>query len=229
MLSVNVRYEEKNTHSTDVLVIKNMYIKLLWLRCLTAWIGSLIMAASASYGQHQSENANIDIVMLGDSITQAGPWNSLFPNAQILNRGVSGYSTYDILREINTTVEIRPRKVFLMIGINDLLRGASVEETFDRYRIIVDTLQKAGIKVYMQATIECARAQCGAIVDQVRSLNEKLKRVAQMRGLTWIDLNSGLTSQTQGLLERYTTDGLHLTVPAYKYWAEQIGKHIIGI
>lgn len=203
-----------------------MSIKLLWQRFLHAWIASLLLSASASYAQQQPANSNIDIVMLGDSITQAGSWNALFPNARIINRGVSGYSTHDLLREIKTTIGLQPRKVFLMIGINDLLRGASVEETFERYITILDALQKAGIKVYIQATIECMRAKCGATVDKVRALNQKLKQLASRRELTWIDLNPVLTSSTQGLLEKYTTDGLHLSTPAYLYWVTVINSHM---
>ena len=189
----------------------------------------MILATSASYAQRQPANATIDIMMLGDSITQAGPWNALFPNAKILNRGVSGYSTHDLLREIKTTIDFQPRKVFLMIGINDLLRGASVDETFDRYLTILNALQNADIKVYIQATVECARSQCGVTVDKVRALNDKLRLVANARGITLIDLNPGLTSQTQGLLGKYTTDGLHLSAEAYVYWAEKIKKLIFNI
>ncbi len=227
MLSVNVRYEEKNSNSISFLINKNMPMKLLCRKCLTTWVVSFVLVVSSAYAQQQSSIGSADIVMLGDSITQAGPWNALFPKAHILNRGVSGYSTHDLLRELNMTIALQPRKVFLMIGINDLLRGASVGEIFDRYLMILDALQKAGIKVYLQATVECARAQCGDTVDKVRALNEKLKQIANTRGLTWIDLNPGLTSQTQGLLAQYTTDGLHLSMPAYRYWAEQLGNYVL--
>lgn len=220
------KMRRENLTSVSLSIHKNMFIKQLCLRYLTICFVSLVVATSASYAQRQPANVDVDVVMLGDSITQGGPWNALFPNAKILNRGVSGYSTHDLLREIKSTIELQPRKVFLMIGINDLLRGASVDETYGRYLTILDALQNAGIKVYIQATVECVRSQCGMTVDKVRALNEKLKQVTTTRGLTWIDLNPGLTSQTHGLLEKYTTDGLHLSANAYVYWAEKI-KHLI--
>lgn len=113
-----------------------------------------------------------------------------------------------------------------MIGINDLLRGATVADTVEHYRTILDALQKAVIKVYIQATIECARSQCGAVVEKVRALSEILKLTAQKRGLVWIDINPVLTTNEQGLLAQYSSDGLHLTMPAYLYWAKQIKSHI---
>ena len=201
-------------------------MRQILFRCLTVWIVSLMVTGAPAYAQSQPANVNPEIIMLGDSITYGGPWHALFPNAQILNRGVSGYTTHDLLREMQATTELRPSKVFLMIGINDLLRGALVEETFERYLAILNALQNSGIKVYIQATIECARAQCGVTVDKVRALNEKLRMIARTRGNTFIDLNPELASQTQGLLKKYTTDGLHLSVPAYRYWARQIESYI---
>lgn len=183
-----------------------------------------MMTICPSIAQLRAEVPNPAVVMLGDSITYAGPWSSFFPHARIINRGVSGYSTHDLLRDMPTTIELRPGKIFLMIGINDLLRGSSVEQTFDRYVLILNALEKTGAKVFVQATLECAREQCGATVDSVRGLNQRLKNTAQERSLTFIDLNPGLTDQTQGLLKLYTTDGLHLTTLAYANWAKEIAN-----
>jgi lysophospholipase L1-like esterase len=172
--------------------------------------------------QLRPELAPPEVMMLGDSITEAGPWQALFPKTRILNRGVSGYTTYDLLREMKATVALRPAKVFLMIGINDLLRRATVEQTFKQYTLIVDELQKNKITVVMQATLECSRPQCGIAVDSVRSLNQKLQAFALARNIQWLDLNPGLTNDEQGLLPKYTWDGLHLSKPAYLYWAERL-------
>ena len=163
-----------------------------------------------------------EVMMLGDSITEAGPWQALFPKTRMLNRGVSGYTTHDLLREMTVTVALRPVKVFLMIGINDLLRHATVEQTFKQYTLIVDELQKNKITVVMQATLECSRPQCGNAVEAVRALNQKLLAFAQVRNIQWLDLNPGLANDEQGLLPKYTWDGLHLSKPAYLYWAERL-------
>jgi len=162
------------------------------------------------------------IVMLGDSITAWGDWHLLFPPGRVINKGVAGYTTYNILSEIHTTIALRPNSVFLMIGINDLLRGATVEQTFKQYTSIVDELQKNKITVVMQATVECSRPQCGSTVEAVRSLNQKLQAFALARNIQWLDLNPGLTSDAQGLLPKYTWDGLHLSKAAYLYWAERL-------
>jgi len=175
-----------------------------------------------AFAQLPPASAPPAVMMLGDSITEAGPWQALFPKTQLSNRGVSGYTTNDLLREIEATVALRPTKVFLMIGINDLLRRASVEQTFQQYALIVDALQKNKITVVMQATLECSRPRCGSTVDAVRALNLRLQKLAHDRNIRWIDLNRGLATEELGLLPEYTWDGLHLSKPAYLYWAEQL-------
>ncbi len=172
--------------------------------------------------QLRPELAPPEVMMLGDSITEAGPWQALFPNIRILNRGVPGHTTDNLLREMKATVAIKPAKVFLMIGINDLLRRATVEQTFKQYILIVDELQKNKITVVMQATLECSRPQCGGAIESVRSLNQKLQAFAVARNIQWLDLNPGLTNDAQGLLPKYTWDGLHLSKAAYLYWAERL-------
>jgi len=176
--------------------------------------------------QLRPELAPPEVMMLGDSITEAGPWKTLFPKTRIVNRGVPGYTTDHLLREMKATVALRPAKVFLMIGINDLLRRATIEQTFKQYTLIVDALQKNKITVVMQATLECSRPQCGSTVDDVRALNQKLQAFAVARNIQWLDLNPGLTNDAQGLLPKYTWDGLHLSKAAYLYWAERLKSFI---
>jgi len=53
-------------------------------------------------------------------------------------------------------------------------------------------------------------------------LNQKLQAFALAGNIQWLDLNSGLANDKQGLLPKYTWDGLHLSKPAYLYWAERL-------
>ena len=194
--------------------------------CLFSIFLLSVMGVSGQACAQLKPNVVPKIMMLGDSITAWGDWHLLFPPGRIINRGVAGYTTLNVLSEIDATVALRPSSVFLMIGINDLLRGASVEQTFKQYTLIVDELQKNKITVVMQATLVCSRAQCGNTVEVVRSLNQKLQAFALARNIQWLDLNSGLANDEQGLLPKYTWDGLHLSKPAYLYWAERLKSFI---
>ena len=198
----------------------------LFYACLFSFFLLSVMGVSSQACAQLKPSSTQKIVMLGDSITAWGNWHLFFPPSRVINKGVAGYTTQNILSEINATIILRPNSIFLMIGINDLLRGVSVEQTFKQYILIVDALQKNKITVVMQATIECSRPQCGTTVEAVRSLNQKLQAFAVARNIQWLDLNPGLTNDGQGLLPKYTWDGLHLSKPAYLYWAERLKSFI---
>lgn len=198
----------------------------LFYACLFSFFLLSVMGVSSQACAQLKPSSTQKIVMLGDSITAWGNWHLFFPPNRVINKGVAGYTTQNILSEINATIILRPNSIFLMIGINDLLRGVSVEQTFKQYTLIVDTLQKNKITVVMQATLECSRPQCGSTVDDVRALNQKLQAFAVARNIQWLDLNPGLTNDVQGLLPKYTWDGLHLSKAAYLHWAERLKSFI---
>ena len=74
-----------------------------------------------------------DIIFLGNSITDGAEWSELFNGRRMKNRGISGDVTAGILHRLEEIANGRPAKIFLLIGTNDLARGAtadSVVKTF---------------------------------------------------------------------------------------------------
>lgn len=63
------------------------------------------------------------IVFLGDSITEKIDWRELFSYPNIVNRGIGSDTITGVNNRIDSIVKLRPSKVFLMIGINDISLG----------------------------------------------------------------------------------------------------------
>jgi len=191
--------------------------------CIAAFLMTLMSCAMA---QPAAAKGKVDVVMLGDSITWAGKWESRFPGVRIVNRGIPGYKTGNVLNDMDATIALRPKKAFLMIGINDLLSMAPVDQVYNATIEIVRRLQAAGIPVVMLATLECSRKSCVQAVDWVRELDGKLEAFARSQKIPYIDLNPKITDPNVGLLPAYTWDGLHLSEPAYVIWADAIRPNI---
>ena len=192
-----------------------------------AWIAAfLVSLMGGAVAQPVPTDRPVDVVLLGDSITWAGKWESRFPEVRLVNRGIPGYKTANVLGEMDATIALRPKKAFLMIGINDLLGMAPVDQVYESIVAIVGRLQAAGIPVVMLATLECSRKSCVQAVDWVRELDHKLAAFAQARKIPYIDLNPKFTDADSGLLPAYTWDGLHLSEPAYVIWADAIRPYI---
>jgi lysophospholipase L1-like esterase len=171
---------------------------------------------------------NVDVVMIGDSITQGGDWDDIFPNVKIANRGIGGDRTDDVIRRIDPIIATKAQKALIMLGFNDFRWKKRVGDVFEDYTTIVALLREQGIPVIIQSTLECGKAWCGEILDQIRDLNGRLKRYAALNGITYIDINDSLTTEADGLRAEFTTDGIHLRGNGYVRWSKTIAPYVNG-
>lgn len=167
-----------------------------------------------------------NVVMIGDSITHWGEWNDIFPELNIANRGIAGDTVEDILQRTDQILALEANKAFIMAGINDIYDGLGVERAFAAYTKLVDVLKKENVEIFIQSTVECSKSKCGSEkLNEVRQLNEKLKDYASENNIVFIDLNKGLSSDSDGLLKDYTYDGIHLNGLGYAVWRDIIAEH----
>lgn len=166
---------------------------------------------------------DVDVVMVGDSITQGGIWAEMFEGVSIANRGVGGDTAADILARMDTILSTKPQVAFIMVGVNDVYRDWPADEVFANYVKVVDALDQAGVEVVIQSTVECSQSVCGSKLAVLRELNQKLVAFAAERGLTYVDLNASLSDQS-GLKAGYTYDGIHLNGDGYREWVGALAK-----
>jgi lysophospholipase L1-like esterase len=169
---------------------------------------------------------NSCVVMIGDSITEGGIWNEIFSDVKVANRGIGGDRTDDILNRLDSIFAVNAKKAFLMVGINDIYSGNSIDKIFTNYINIVQQLLNKGTDVYIQSTLECSANKCGYKLKKVRALNAKLKAYSEEKNIPYIDINIGLTNEHNGLLKEYTQDGIHLLGNGYLKWSQMISPYI---
>ena len=174
--------------------------------------------------------AGSGMVFLGDSITYAGPWAELFPEARVLNEGAPGDTTLDIAARLPRALETIPEKIFLMAGINDLWRGRSPQRAADDYHFLIGKIKEISpeSKIYILSVLPVNNQVFPIRIDNqsVRELNERLKKMAGEHKLVYIDL-SGRLSGSDGQLELiYTYDGVHLKQEAYLVWKSVIADMV---
>ena len=162
-----------------------------------------------------------DIVMLGDSVTAGGRWHEMFPEARIVNRGVGGDTVTGLLRRAPRIAAMRPRQVFVLIGINDILSGNRPEEILPRYDRAIGILRSGGAQVYVQPTLACgARCDEGQRARQL-AFNAGLPAIAARHGAVWLDLNGSMAAGGR-MKPQYTWDGVHLTGAGYAAWRDAL-------
>lgn len=171
-----------------------------------------------------------EIIMLGNSITDGGEWNELFPGYNVKNRGISGDVTTGVLYRLSEVTDSKPLKIFLMIGINDLARGIPIDTVFRNITLIVQKIKTSSPKteVYIQSILPVNpsfRKFAGHVdkTNAIKQINQKLKNWCTENNNHFIDLFEAFAEKNSGFLKReFTNDGLHLTASGYLKWIQII-------
>lgn len=173
-----------------------------------------------------------EIIFLGNSITDGGEWFELLGNKNCLNRGISGDVTEGVLLRLPGITRVKPAKIFLLIGINDIARGRSVEEITATYRLILDKIkaETPATKVFIESVlpVNYGTVRMASLKDKtefILELNLNLRALSEEYKYTYVDLFTLMADVNNNLPEKYSVDGLHLTYAAYKVWADAIRKY----
>ena len=175
-----------------------------------------------------------DIIFLGNSITNGGEWAELFDNPHVKNRGISGDVCMGGYDRLDAILKGSPAKIFLLIGINDVDRGASADTIVERIGMIVDKIRKdsPSTKIYLQSVLPVSdhykmfngHTSRWQVVPEI---NKGLVRLAADRGVKYIDLYSHFIDNTTGKMNiKYTNDGLHLLGKGYKKWVGIVKPYV---
>jgi len=172
-----------------------------------------------------------EIIMLGNSHTQNFEWHEMFKNVNIKNRGINGDVTKGILRRLNEVIESNPKKVFIEIGINDLLHGYYVDTVLNNYIKIIQRIrvQSPQTKIYIQNILPTKLTIYNTkkpVIDSIYVLNKRLKDYCAINNLTYIDLFSRFEIEGE-LNPKYDCgDHLHLNGSGYIEWCSLIKDYI---
>ena len=204
--------------------------KLIALFLLGSVMSQAWMIQDDPYYKHRKSqfeqlmnNEKYETMMLGDSITDEGQWDELLNNSKVQNRGISGDTTDGVLDRLNS-VSKGIKQVFIMIGVNDIMRGREVDEVYANYLKIIQTFKDKNIKVHIQSTLYIGETRMANFNPKIEELNKKLEKYASENQIPFINLNPIFAPQ-KVLKKEFTSDDLHLNGTAYKLWTEQIKKY----
>ncbi|WP_427160823.1 GDSL-type esterase/lipase family protein [Aliinostoc sp. HNIBRCY26] len=175
-------------------------------------------------------HSNENIIFLGDSLTDEGEWLELLNNPKIINRGIGGDTIEGVLNRIDKILDLKPAKIFLMIGINDLAsQHKSLTDVLIIYKVLLTKIQTESphTKVIIQSLLPVNNEK-GFLYDNslIMQFNAELKELAKEFSYEYIDIFSQLSDNKNQLDKKYTLDGIHLNGQAYLKWKETIEKYM---
>lgn len=172
-----------------------------------------------------------DIVFLGNSITERGDWQELIPGVKIANRGIGGDITFGVLARLDNVIALKPDKLFLLIGINDIGRFFPVELIVDNYRKIVERLRMdlPKTRIYVQSVLPLNESvlqydYLKGHKERILQLNTEIGRLARGHNLVYVDLHEVFADGNGDLKTQYTSDGIHVNPAAYIDWVAFLKK-----
>ncbi|MCB0527459.1 MAG: hypothetical protein KDC61_05120 [Saprospiraceae bacterium] len=173
------------------------------------------------------------IVFLGDSQIGLCEWQEMFADlSPVLNRGISGDHVQGVLDRLDEVLRHRPEKVFLEIGVNDLLWGKTPAEIAGPYREIVQKIRQARPdgQLFLLSVLPVNKKQRALSTGNadIQALNGEIARIAKEFALPYVDLYNQLTDASGDLSPQFSSDGLHLNGLGYAMWKKQIKSYLYG-
>ncbi len=169
------------------------------------------------------------IIFLGDSITEYGQWEELINHPNVKNRGISGDTTWGLLRRLKGITASQPKAIFLMIGINDFLFTDKTEIVENYTKIIQQIKSEAPhSQLFIQSVLPVNASVKNTVFDNeaILALNKSLQQIAKKEGLPYLNIHQQLLDDSGLLKAEYTADGVHINGAAYMVWKGIVSPHL---
>lgn len=166
------------------------------------------------------------VVFFGDSITEG--FTSLptaFPELKTANRGIGSDTSRGLLMRLKEDVlDLHPRGIVMMIGINDLTAGGTPSELAYNIRLILDAIRKDNPKT---PVILCHVMPVNIRPDKYPATliqaNRLIDGLAMGRANVVVcDTWPGLATPEGNAIKDLFTDGVHLKAQGYTVWADNL-------
>ncbi len=168
-------------------------------------------------------------LFIGDSMTEGFDLQRILKQDNLVNMGIGGDFTSGVLKRLDLVNQLQPKKIFIMIGINDILKQVPQERIKSQYEQIILSLIKQcpQAQLYVQENLPTrgignTDAKNRQYIEQTKDLSQFLQNVCAEHAVTFIPLYTLFESPVDQLNPSLTYDGLHLNEAGYQVWARAI-------
>lgn len=172
----------------------------------------------------RSEGTPVDIVFIGDSITEL--WKHKRPDffsQKRINRGIGGQtSPQKLLRMMADVVAHRPKIVHILAGTNDVAGNTgpiAADATIHNLVAMVQLAKANGIRPVVGAIPPAARFFWRPEIQpvgQIQTINQMLQKASKSFGFALVDYNGALADAEGALLPDLGADGVHPDPAGYE-------------
>jgi lysophospholipase L1-like esterase len=174
----------------------------------------------------QARKGNIDLLFLGDSITQGwhdnAVWKRFYGPRHAANFGIGGDRTQHVLwrLEHGEVDGIHPRVAVLMIGTNNARDNTSVEISAG-IKAIVEELRKRlpDSKILLLGVFPRGQKPNG-LREKLDDVNDQISRLGNGKSVFYLNIGRAFLNPDETISLDVMPDYVHLTAKGYRLWAD---------
>ncbi|MGE4313571.1 MAG: GDSL-type esterase/lipase family protein [Pseudobdellovibrionaceae bacterium] len=165
-------------------------------------------------------------VFLGDSQINMGQWSEYFPNLKICERGYNGITSAELLPIAERLAKDEPKEVFLLVGINDIMKGVPYEKISLNILEIADLFADKNIRVHVITPLRSVKYGKIDMRDGAEQVNlwfqKNIKQGGHDKNMIFFNGYSRNLTTDDGIKPELTVDGVHLNGAGYAVLADNI-------
>ena len=174
------------------------------------------------------------IIFLGNSLTELFDLEYYFKDSSLLNCGIVGDFSEGLVKRAGSIGRLKPDKLFIEIGINDIIEQIPLNEICANYEELIEIIKKESpdTKIFIQSNFPVIINRPSILTsdknvnDLVKEQNENLKDLAKRTHCTFIDIYPAFTERNVDFKALFIWDGIHFTDKAYTIWASIVKPYL---
>ena len=167
-------------------------------------------------------------VFYGDSITNR--FVLLKQNKNVVNLGVGGDKTTELIGRVLDVIREKPNKLFIMVGVNDyLVKKAYWQEFFNinfevtynaLITLLTDNLRNTSFTLLSILPVSMNKPFDTLVLynKELDEINKYISEIASKYNLNYLDISNSFKDKNNFLNPQYTEDGVHLNNLGYKVY-----------
>ena len=183
----------------------------------------------------ETSGNTVEAVFFGDSITEGWPqFNpSFFDSNNFVGRGIGGQTTPQLLLRFRQDVlDLRPKKVILLAGINDIAENTgpiSLEAIMENIKGMTEMALANEVEMVLCAVLPANSFPWRPSIiptNKVIALNQMIMTYALEKNLIYVDYYTPMVNEELGLKSTLGYDTVHPNKTGYSLMEEVLFKSI---